>query len=214
MYDVKKIELEFAKTIDYFSNHINGNTFLSNAIQNNVDLSKGYFYTFLPTNAKLNKIYDFNYGEILFNPHPQIIRKEIGHKDFIGFSIQTLDDFLCYFIYMTLNKNKSKRCIIHDYNSSYKDKDYLLSEEVFILKSHDEVYYLLNNEHLERKNILEIIRRANVYWYMLGIITKGIELKNNELSTSNLTSLYEGLEMIFTSAYDGEGYIFWEKKNR
>jgi len=212
MIKLRKTVLDFDKTIQYFKEHIDAKVILSEAVLHEINFKNGHFFTLLPENAFFEKIYEFNYGGILSNPDPKIIRKRFYGKEFIGCEIATIDEYLNEHLFNLLKKNPKISCVFSDYNSSYKKSNYLKLNSAYVLHKNDEVYFLIKNKALTNENLLKIIKQVGIFWYMLGILTEGLEIKKHELDNSTLFSIINNTKLIFTEAYDGEGYIFWEKE--
>jgi hypothetical protein len=63
--EIKKHHLDFEKTIHYFIDHIEADKTLSQKIVEKMNFNQGIFYTFLPSNAEISKLYDFPCGGII-----------------------------------------------------------------------------------------------------------------------------------------------------
>lgn len=79
----------------------------------------------------------------------------------------------------------------------------------------NEAYYLINpKKHLSFNLIRECLRASDAEWHCLGIL---FQIDLDKFRTKTITSnmihdICVKADLILTTAYDGEGYIFWERQ--
>lgn len=74
----------------------------------------------------------------------------------------------------------------------------------------NEVYYSLNSNN-SISEIKKTIRFAEQVWHSLVVLTCTESQLPLTLSKPILNNLIEKTRFIIVSAYDGEGYVYWEK---
>lgn len=197
-------------TLEYFKSSIDETNLISSTLLKTYNYKDGSFFTLLPADADLTKIYDFDSFILKQNP---LIEYGDGAKKSKYQIIPTIREELSEFLMGKIKNSKSMSCIIDDYNSTYNDgyEDKLFS----LCGTHykEEVYYLLNNKNISKKLILECLRLSNTFWHSLCILTEANlnDLINQELSLKKIQETCLNTSMIIAGAYDGEGYIFWER---
>ena len=78
----------------------------------------------------------------------------------------------------------------------------------------NEAYYLLKSEYKPNLELLdECLRASDANWYCLCLLSSANlnDLENRELDISTIQNICQKASIVVTSAYDGEGYIFWRR---
>ncbi|MCH9609383.1 MAG: hypothetical protein S4CHLAM45_05240 [Chlamydiales bacterium] len=196
--------------------YINCGKTLSKKVVKKINFQEGSFFTDLPANADLTRLYEFSSGGIL--PLIPYGRKVFGIKSYPeGFQpqkIKTLDRECSEFIADFLKGEGKNYAIVGNYMLK-PDSPYVDIKNVLMAPFQDEVYYFLNKEN-SIEQIHTTIKRSEEVWHSLIILTKIDKSIPELLKNSFLNQICEGVEVVITGAYDGEGYIFWEltrKKN-
>jgi hypothetical protein len=208
-----KYRLEFLKTFSFFKDRIDGGNFLDNLLLKNIDLNKGSFYTFLPKEANLAQLYDFSYGGILpSNPIEDIYIKGLN-QTFKGERINSISEELGLHISKLMNNKK----IITVFDDVSRDRSniHLLKEDYKkIVKFYfKEVYYIFNKFNFSKKVLLDVIHSTNAFWHFLCILTEVNfnDVIEKELTLDDIKEICINTKIIIVGAYDGEGYLFWER---
>lgn len=207
-----KHELDFEKTYRYFIDHIECESALSKKILNEIDFKQGIFFTILPENAILDKLYKFREGEI--NPPEstgEIHYNKITKLPFILQRIITMDKELSKFIAKFLKKNENPCVVIEDVMREPTEKD-LKIKDVDLAFNGTEVYYILKPNTPEQ-SIYKAIRKADAIWHFLTVLTHGSNFLTN-LTEENFSTVLSSINYIVTGAYDGEAHIYWEKRHK
>ena len=183
---------------------------LSKEILKIIDFEKGIFFTLLSSDANLDRLYKFEEGGILpQNPEKKI--KVMG-KNYIGCQIPSIDEELAQLLINKIQKKSIMSIMFDDVIRSKFDKnDLYKSCGVFF---DNEIYYLLNNRNITLENLKICLIQSNAFWHSLCVLTKSDckEIKNQTLSLNQIIEICKNAQFIILGAYDGEGYVFWEKE--
>ncbi len=212
-----KHELNLDLTWSFVQENLDNANALSIECLKHFKRQEGHFYTLLPEDANLEYLYRFKYGCILpQNPIKYGPVADLGNYYYSETSSIRIN--LSQIIGDVLQRDGKISFIIDDVLSSTTDKGIQESSEDFkscIAYLGEEVYYLLNKENGEVPLIFKCLCRNCGYWHALSILSK-IALKDyvgKELEKPILNQICENAQVIIIGAYDGEGYVFWEKKN-
>ncbi len=203
-----KHPLLFEKTISYFIEQIQMDNVLSKFVLGSISFEKGSFYTLLTDESNLTNLYQFHVGHI-HPPNPLqrvIVSKTKSVSEFEW--INSIHEEFAEYLSNILKQSSDRICIFDDVMHEMDQLDELLKEEVTI-SIREEIYYLLTSG--SRLNCIKMaLKNSQSFWHCLGIVTV-FQSKNSEIQYSDLKEICENIEMIITEAYDGEGYIVWEK---
>lgn len=207
---INKIHLNHEQTYNYFIDHIDYHM-LGKTILDRVNFENGMFFTILPKNANIDRLYLFPYGGIL----PPISTVQLQHtessKHFLTPNkIKNMDNELCKWIENFIARNPKNIAFVEDTSAAPTDP-YLQKNEVDFFSYEQEVYYILS-QTVDTKLINKTILLAGAVWHFLTIFTQKPENLSPNLTKENFEEMCDNLTFIVAGAYDGEGYIFWEKK--
>lgn len=193
MKKLVRYELDFETAFKYFVKKLNKTNTLSTELIEVVDFSLGTFYTLLPEKTRVDEVNEFRRGRIA-----------VGVRDFVNIIILE-----------KLTHNYSVSCVFDDVATTFRN-DY--DEPLFLscgFSLEKEVYYILNSSNVNLPLIEDCFNSSNAIWHSLCILTNAnlneILIKK-KLEQKKLTEICQKVQMIIVGAYDGEGYIFWEKK--
>lgn len=204
---IKRIELDFEKTIKYFVDHIECGKTLSKSIISRINFHEGHFFTLLPLNAKMDSVYEFNCGGII---PPIDCVSEGAAGNLLNFQkIETLDHECSEFVLSYLNNYLGGFVIIENYMAE-PDSPHVNIQNVSKMIYVDEVYYLLDKKN-SAKEIYEAIRKSSQVWHSLIVLS---QLKSilSYLNNENINKICDNTKFVVAGAYDGEGFIFWEER--
>lgn len=214
MRKIIKKKLDFDLTINYFLKSLMDSNYVSDVVVSVIDFSGGDFFTMLPDPVDHEKIHEFSIGGILHkNP---IQRGVIGSLPGIyEFSeIPSVTNELAEMVKIFVEKNGQNLCLIDDVIRNSSDSfqnDLELSECVVF---HDlDVYYLINNLNASNALIVKCLRNSKAYWHSLCIFSKMSisDIQHKNLTASEIKNICLNAHLLVVGAYDGEGYVFWEK---
>ena len=208
-----KHSLEFNKTLAYFLEYLEDRNKLSETLLNYHDFTKGCFYTLLTKDADISKLYQFNIGGILpHNPTQEIYIESIG-KTFQGEIINTINAELSELIYIILKSKKNLNFLMEELILSLFDKPIDLYKNIGMHFS-DEIFYLISQKKITRNLIIQAIKECKYAWHFVSIIfeQKKLNFTNKEIKKDDFLQICSKVSFVIVGAYDGEGYVFWEKK--
>ncbi len=209
--DLRKYTLDFKITYDYISSILKDGNTLSSTLLKKIDFNRGSFFTLLPKEAKISRIYQFSYGGIIppkdVGYKPQYVKNL--QKKFTPLYVQTLREELVHFINSFLSKNKNFVCIFEDVIKTSSDKDLLDEYKIFY---ENEVYYLIDYFHKTNELISKILHECEEVWHFVSIVTEAKSIVDKKLTVNIIKQMIQNIKLIIIGAYDGEGYLFWEKQ--
>lgn len=209
MKKLNKHQLEFNPVWEYVQDNLDDVNTLSSELLQLLDFKKGHFFTLLPNDANFEEIYHFKYGGIL----PQYPEEKYfinGHWS----SYSWIPDIyleLSQLILKEITYKDRLSCFMDDVLASPKDEYYTLYSDNFSLFYDEEVYYLINKENISLELLRKCLRFTTSFWHSLCVFTRG---DFNGLTTLGLEKIKEiclKTDLVMIGAYDGEGYVFWEK---
>lgn len=209
----RKIEqhhLDYEKTILYFIDHIESDKTLSQKLIEKINFNQGIFYTFLPSNADISMIYSFPSGGIIPPiPYGTITYKIEGvSENFHPQQVITMDRE-CSEIISTYTKEKEQNCAVIENYMFDPESPHTPIKNVKMVPYKNEVYYFLDKKN-SIEEIYKTIRKSKEVWHSLFILTRiNIPIILNE---EIMNQICENVKYVIASAYDGEGYIFWERR--
>lgn len=205
MRHLTRHDLVYEKTFPFFLEQTSSNRYVYQIVEKNVDFKSGCFFTLLPSNYLNHLIYDFNYGGIL----PQIDNKK-SNKYLNYCPTPNINKEMFEKISSFLRFNKLNIALLEHFNAKPSNK-HLIIPTVNVSFIKEEVYYLLTH-HTRKKSLIEACNKVTLCWHSL-IILSCCDLDNfKEFNDDSITSIVANVRYIITTAYDGEGYIIWEKK--
>jgi hypothetical protein len=190
--NIKRKNIDFSKTIDFFKDHIDGGGFLGENILEKIDLKKGSFFIFLPELLNLDNIYNFSQ-----RPINSLMEKE---------NDSNLE--VCKFIKTFLAESDQNFCLCEDVIQSPKDP-HIEEVNVGLHFYNNHIYYCLSNKNtLEEIN--RIIKRTDNIWHSLIVLSRKVNFSQN-LRAIDFSYVCQNAQYILTSVYDGEKFLIWEK---
>lgn len=210
MRKIVKHFLEFDKTISYFLDHIEYDTILSKKIINKINFTEGSFFTILPENADLNRLYDFKWGGVIPPVYygDQVYYLKNDSEGFIPQKVQTMDfEFSKYIInFMQINPES---CLIIENVMLDSTNSLAKIDEVQEIAYGAELYYILKKNN-STEQAYNTIRRSHFSWHFFSVLTI-LKNQTDVFNFEDLNFLCNKAKFVISGAYDGEGYIFWEK---
>lgn len=209
---IKKHILNFDKVIPYVIDRITCDRELSKKILEKIDFKNGSFFTILPEDARIEKIYEFKWGGIIPSiPFGTKTYKVEGVSDhFHPQQVITTDRDCAKIVTKFLNISKKNYALVEDYNME-PDSPHVAIENVKMVPFHKEVYYLLNEKNSE-EDVYITIRGSNIIWHFLMVLMELDQPISSTLNQADFDRICEKTKFVIIGAYDGEGYVFWEKQ--
>jgi len=191
MKKLNRYELDFELTFDYIKNNLKDVNELSSQFLKTLSVNHGNFYVLLPEDADIKRIHEFNSGYITSFADKEICNHVVDKT-----------------------ANKSYSYIFDDVNVNASDnlKDEFSVRHSFFYK--DEVYYVIKNGMLSEDVFFKCMNASNGIWHSLCLATEidFNEIIDNSLDKNTINEICYNAQLAMIGAYDGEGYIFWEKQ--
>ncbi|MCH9609384.1 MAG: hypothetical protein S4CHLAM45_05250 [Chlamydiales bacterium] len=194
-----RYKLEYDCVWDFLQNNLDQTNTLSSELLNLADFSKGSFFTLLPNNLDRKNINEFECG--------------ICKKTALLSITNCIRKGVCELIYKKINSESKSSCLFDDVLRSPTDKycpDLFFSHG---LSYENEMYYLLEKSPISEELILACLRLSNACWHSLCILTDNFSnrLKEKKITLNEIKKMCSNTSLVIIGAYDGQGYIFWEK---
>jgi hypothetical protein len=210
MKQLIKHKLKFDSAWEYVRENLDNVNALSSELLNLLDFKNGYFFTLLPDEANLTEIYHFKCGGILLQ-YPEEEHVVNGYKSTYSW-IPDIDKELSPLILKEIKSKYELSCLIDDVSASPKDKYYTLYSDNFSFFYGDEVYYLLKKNNVSVELLLKCLRASTSFWHSLCVFTTAdFNGVTETLSLEKIKEVCLKTQLVMVGAYDGEGYLFWEK---
>ncbi len=193
MEKIKKYKIEFEKSLFFIKNNLNNLNTLSNAVLNHTPFSDGTFYTFLKKDLSENMVSEFKYGGVGGGARSKI--NEIITKE--------------------IYSDSDTICIFDAFNHDYDPNDqWDLFDEVGVHLD-KEIYFLFTQKKVSPLLLTEAFNASNCTWHSLIVLTRGLLYKNetSSISENTIEMMAKLAQHVFFLAYDGEGYIIWQKNH-
>lgn len=211
MKKLKRYNLEIKESLKYVHKCLAGVSVFSDSADKLIDFNDGIFFTLLPVNIDLKKLYDFGSGGIL----EQNIIEEIFvlDKKMKGQQIPNIQAEIGELICNLISSSNKLSCLIDDYNSQPDD---LRDDElfrVFGIYFANEVYYRFGRTSDSVECIEKSLERSNTFWHSLCMISSAdlSDVQEQIITLDIIHEICRKAEMVMVGAYDGEGYVIWEK---
>jgi len=210
MKTLNKYKLEFDPTLKYVQDNLDKVNTLSIELLKELDFKNGYFFTLLPDDANFEGIYKFEWGGILpQNPIHEYFVEDQRATYSIKTSINNeLDDLIL------------KKMSLETQISYFIDKVTGTANEVYYTTFSDcnplfyekQVYFLINQQNLSSEVISKCLRASTSFWHSLSVFTTAnLKTVSKTISLEKINEICLKTELVIVGAYDGEGYVFWEK---
>jgi|GEM_PF-3852163 len=194
----KTYTLPHQQILPYFLSHIKCGKSLSKSICQNIDFDHGHFFTILPKDIEHDQLLDFEHGGII-SPMP-------GNAHLT----KTMDQHCSEFIANFLHQDLSKLAVVENYMLT-PTSSFTAIDHVKMIPFQNEVYYFLTHQN-SSDEIYKVIRKSSLVWHFLVVLTR-ISMPE-KMTQSTIEQICNNATFIIASAYDGEGFIFWEKGAR
>ena len=196
-----KHQLEYDKIKFYLEQTLESVNALSNILLT-IDLKQGHFFTFLPAQMNLREILNLESGLSCYAINIE------NNIQFIPDRIEPVE-----FILSKTSLNSSLNCIFDAVNHSPQDGYFQKNPDNYLVHFQDEVYYFLRNHQISSPLVARYLHNSKAFWHSICVLTEAnLESSQIELSLDFLEQVGLKTKIILIGAYDGESYIYWEKK--
>ena len=175
---------------------------LSRYLRHRPDLAHGKVIVRLPLGADVEDLDRFEWG----GKYPKASDGQ--------FKPQAEQD-LAFLIRRFLQEGKGRACVSENYLARRTDP-WLAHAKSRILFFGEEVYHVIDRQDVESDSIDAAIREAESPTIFVGVLStlrQGFRLPpvKTDMDTDQLRVLAEEAEKLIVRAYDGEGYLIWNK---
>jgi hypothetical protein len=210
MRKLRKHDLNLNPSLAFFKESLEETNSLSVEIIKFIECEKGTFFTLLPEEANLEKLHQFELSVL-----PELPRQKgpIGSLQGVHTysKVPSLEEEYCEYLTEEIRRHKYT-CIIDDFNQTYNEQYHCDLFDKFGKHHKEEVYYFIDPSNLSQENILACLYRSKTFWHSLCILTEvKINVEKKTLSKEEIQKICTKARYVMIGAYDGEGYIFWEK---
>jgi hypothetical protein len=123
-------------------------------------------------------------------------------------------DFVNTVIMKMLSDDNSLSCVFDDvattFRNNYNDPFFLLCG----CSLEKEVYYIVNSSNVNLALIEDCFNCSNAIWHSLCVLSNtdlSEALIEKKLTNKKLNEICQNVQKVILGAYDGEGYLFWER---
>lgn len=213
MRKLYKHYLNSEPTLIFFKDCLEETNLLSIEIMRFICSQSGVFFTLLPDDADLAKLHQFQQGIL---PEMPKQRGSVGNLPgiYTYSKIPSIEEELCDYLVNKIKKNRLS-CIFDHFNATYNNVD-----DCKLFESHGryyekEVYYLVTPKNVSEQTIIECLYASKTFWHSLCILTESNfhDPIDRALNKEKIQEICLKSRLAIIGAYDGEGYIFWEKSN-
>ena len=201
-----QILFESKKAKEYLITQLKDGNTLAQILLEKICLDKGRYLALLHPTADKSLIYNFRSGGILPQKplEPVVFREKIypGRKK--ADSYQEL-------VWYLQNALTLENCCYFD-DQMHRREDLIAKQyKTETLYYNDELYLFLQNSNFSIERSKKIIQHVDAQWYYMNIISEEKPDESQEISVEKLRKIASSTTHIIIGAYDGEGYIIWEK---
>ncbi|WP_154017922.1 hypothetical protein [Candidatus Protochlamydia phocaeensis] len=209
MNKLKKYELNFDEALNYIKWNLNKTNTLSCELLNLLNFRSGCFFTLISNQTVIENLHNFERGGIF----PQQSMKENVREQCYS-SVQTSRNEVANMLFYELKRKSNFNCCFDDMLTSPLP---IGSDELFDAYGvcyKNDVYYYLQNKDISVDLLKKCFHYSNNGWHSLCVLTQST-LNNNEraFSFNKIQDVALKTGLIILRAYDGEGYVFWEREN-
>lgn len=194
----------------------NGRTLAQHALTT-LPLPTGQISTFLPAGVIPRSLEDFRAGGKLPTP-PTSDWKGLQSTDetLLMIPVPNTDYWLVKKIKDYLLQSKNRVCIFEDALKHPSDVVMRKLSTRYAIFG-DEIYHLLFHEDAHDERIAETVNAARSVPTFIGAMSvwsgEPQEIRLRVLSLAQLQLLANSAQKLFVGAYDGEGYLIWDREN-
>ncbi len=206
--------LDAEKTLSYFGDHINSGKMFSQRVCEKIDFTQGSFFTILPEGMSLEKLFCFELGIISMAAQNEENYQIESRSDPTQVSLRwrTMDSECSEFVAGFLNESFENWAVVDDYNFDLERPSMKLKKVNVSLHGLHGHYFLNRNNSVEE--VLLTILTGDYMWHSLVVLTQLEGEIPSVLTDSIIDEICDNVKFVLTGAYDAEGYVFWQAKEK
>jgi len=202
---IEKMDVTGLSSFNYIRRQLDLGKSLSKTL-NTIPIEKGKVFSFVPEDTSEVKLYNFGSGGIYPFDRENLKTTKIIPVRNDSRSL-VIDEISAH-----INADKMNCCIFEDPIKLPTDP---FSDIEFLNFNNEEVYYFFDIENNRYQGIKKALTLSEDYVFLcvLSSLKSDIEIsyKSGSITGSLLKSLVERVNSFFVKAYDGEGYLLWNK---
>ena len=178
------------KALTYLKYNLDNLNFFSSAVCKYVKFEEGQFYTYLSKNITEEQLHGFKWGGV-------------------GQSRSGIEKM----VFQVLSKDKDLVSIFDSFEETYEpDSDDLLFDKVGV-HYQNEVYYIVSHKECTLEILKKCFKESYIIWHALCVLSrvKFSRHPDQSITEVEIKDFAKNAEQILLGAYDGEGYLCWEK---
>lgn len=180
---------------------------MSRYLLQNCNFENGKVITFLPHDVSNEDARHFKLGGKIKPP---------TEPDKISLSIPNTNNYLIDILEAFLREGGGRLCIFEDVTSIPSDPGISLKDSRIFIYQNELYYILFSKDAGAKERIDDTIWDSDSHWHFVCVMTSAPEesgfFKNDKnIIANDLKILAERAEKIAIGAYDGEGYLIWNK---
>ena len=205
-------DLSHEPSLLFFKESLEETNLLSIEALRTVNTQKGSFFTLLPKEANLVNLYQFSEAIL---PETTNQTGPVGnlHGVYTYSEILSLKKEVGEYLIDLVKKHRFF-CIVDDFNSRYNEAQRADLFKKFGKHHENEIYYMLTPENFSQIILLKCLDKSTTFWHSLCILTKARLDSSDVLNKEDSQEICDKAAYVIVGAYDGEGYIFWERANQ
>ncbi len=203
-----QIPLQLNLARQYLEKQLHDGNTLAQSILKILPLDEGHYFALLHPSANQKLVYQFESGGIL--PENPIEPVKFAGKIYPGRKKSNSNLELIIYLKTFIN---SKSFYYFDDQMHRKEDPIAMQYQADTLRYNEELYLFLNASNFSTQYAERIIRHVNARWYYMNIISEEDPGKSVEISIEKLVKITSKTTHIVVGAYDGEGYLIWQRAN-
>lgn len=214
MEKMKVITLDNEVAIKYIKESLNNEKNLSKYILKNIRIEDGTTTSLIPIGIERITMNELEGG--IFHNVKIISTSTAVEAEKDRIDTYNIYNHLLISIKKFIKTNVNNICIIQAFNAEPTFK-YLANRVSTMLTFNEEVYFAITEKDDFDDRIEKTLRMADSDIYFIGAMIHLPDSSNNkylnerELSAEDFELLTLNIEKIFVGAYDGEGFLIWDK---
>ena len=212
MTEVKKYELPTPESVAFLREELRGRSTFSKFLRNQFNGQAGQAFTYMPERILTDSLLSFKDGGKTESKSEHLIAPD--DKQVYGEAIPSTDWKLRNEMESFLRQHETGFILVEDILSSPKDK--FLQECRNVIFSKNEVYHFLTYDDVIWNRMNKTIGQSQTAGGFVGgmiLPRTPIQLSDRQqLTAKQLEQFASDCCCIFVSAYDLEGWVYWEKQ--
>jgi hypothetical protein len=207
---IEKLDVTSSKAIEYFKEQLYLAEKLLSYNLHFLSMEEGEIYSFVPHGTKEEVLYDFYGGSLYpldtnaraFNPTLIPVQNEAK---------PVLIDMISE--YLRHNNN----CCVFEEPVATPDDAWVATSDIDYVRVQKEMFYFFDEENNDKNKLEKALVTSSNYYFLcvLGSLEKekrALFTPGKEIPTTILEEFAKTPYAVIVKAYDGEGYLIWERK--